>query len=344
MLDKDKRVHIVPKGIRYISDWDEFEIFDFPHILDKQIPGCGFTEYCLTNCENVVLCSPRKILMQNKYDQHPEDVFLVKSNYEKVSGVDKDLMAAISPDNKASIFNLEKLEKKARLYQKQLEENSREEWKILRNRILEYVTSRVKSRKPVKFLVTYDSFRKLKDILADINLWTIDCSLDNDRLDYRVVVDEFQSIFIDSRFKSDTELEFVNVLQGIDKVCYVSATPMIDTYLRMVSEFKDLPYYELDWKTEDPDRVQKPSIIVRQLVSITKQSRAVISPYLSGEYYRELVNDSSGVIKELVSKELVIYVNSVNNIVKIIKGNKLSPSQVNILCADTEKNRKNHTV
>lgn len=31
---------IVPKGIRYISDWEGYEenyMFPFPHILDKQI-------------------------------------------------------------------------------------------------------------------------------------------------------------------------------------------------------------------------------------------------------------------------------------------------------------------
>ena len=38
---------IVPKGIRYVSEWENFTIPDFPHIMDKQIPGCGFTEWCL---------------------------------------------------------------------------------------------------------------------------------------------------------------------------------------------------------------------------------------------------------------------------------------------------------
>ena len=71
---------IVPQGIRYISDWEEYDksyLFSFPHILDKKIPGCGFTEYCIRNNRNIILCSPRKILLQNKFDQHKEDVFLV---------------------------------------------------------------------------------------------------------------------------------------------------------------------------------------------------------------------------------------------------------------------------
>ncbi|MBR2246814.1 MAG: hypothetical protein IJ880_07320 [Bacilli bacterium] len=53
----------VPKGIRYISQWQDFRLPNYPHIMDKQIPGCGFTEYGLTNDQDVVLCSPRKILL-----------------------------------------------------------------------------------------------------------------------------------------------------------------------------------------------------------------------------------------------------------------------------------------
>ena len=38
---------IVPSGIRYISDWNEFNFNKFPGkcIINKQLPGCGFTEY-----------------------------------------------------------------------------------------------------------------------------------------------------------------------------------------------------------------------------------------------------------------------------------------------------------
>ena len=60
----------VPAGYRYVSDIPDFKLHDFPHILNKQIPGCGFTEYCIRNDENTILCSPRKILLQNKYEQH----------------------------------------------------------------------------------------------------------------------------------------------------------------------------------------------------------------------------------------------------------------------------------
>ena len=81
----------VPKGIRYVGDWPGFKLEDFPHIIDKKIPGCGFTEYCITNSENIILCSPRRILLENKTEQHRDDVFYVINEFEKVVGIDKDI-------------------------------------------------------------------------------------------------------------------------------------------------------------------------------------------------------------------------------------------------------------
>ena len=50
---------IVPRGIRYISEWKDFNFSRFPDkcIINKQLPGCGFTEYCINGSENVILCS-----------------------------------------------------------------------------------------------------------------------------------------------------------------------------------------------------------------------------------------------------------------------------------------------
>ena len=66
---------IVPKGIRFIGKWKEFSLPNEVCIIDKQITGCGFTEYCLCNSSNVILVSPRKILLENKEEQHPGEVF-----------------------------------------------------------------------------------------------------------------------------------------------------------------------------------------------------------------------------------------------------------------------------
>ena len=308
----------VPEKIRYMSEWEGYSIFNFPHILNKQIPGCGFTEYCITNNEDVILCSPRKILLQNKYDQHKDEVFLVVNEYDSDPGTDKDLTkfsrnyanevlkeeVVVSEDDKNNFFN------------------------DLTFKISTYIKACRLNNKPVKILVTYDSFRIVKDILIHQGeLWK-----------YRVVIDEFQSIFTDSKFKSDTELQFVSAVQGIQKVCYVSATPMIDKYLDMLEEFKELPYYELDWETLDPGRINKPKLTVKGLVSVYTEAGPIIKSYLEGNFDHRFVQLDNGDVKRVESKEAVFYVNSVNNITSIIKRAKLGPDQVNILVANTQDN------
>ena len=53
----EKIIVNVPKGIRYISEWKEFNFRNFPNqcIINKQLPGCGFTEWCIRNSDNVII-------------------------------------------------------------------------------------------------------------------------------------------------------------------------------------------------------------------------------------------------------------------------------------------------
>ena len=87
----EKETVIVPSGIRYISQWDSFSLPDHPCIINKTITGCGFTEYCLTSPDNVILCSPRKILLENKEEQHKADVLYAKSGLDTFVNFEKDL-------------------------------------------------------------------------------------------------------------------------------------------------------------------------------------------------------------------------------------------------------------
>ena len=316
----------VPAGCRYISEIEGFKIYDFPHILNKQIPGCGFTEYCidpLKNSENVVLCSPRKILLQNKHGQHPDTTYLVVNDYDSDPSTDKDLTKIEkSKYDPYRVVDPEKVRK---------EKKDKEDFfKRLTKEITGYITDCRFNNKPVKILVTYDSFRIVKDIIQH-NF--------ND-MDYRVVIDEFQSIFTDSKFKSDTELQFVKSVQGIQKVCYVSATPMMKKYLDMLDEFKNLPYYELDWEALEPGRVSRPTLYVKNLVSVYTEVKPIIKSYLKEKFEYRYVKKEDGSVEKIVSKEAVFYVNSVNNITSIIKRAGLTPEQVNILVANTPDNVK----
>ena len=309
---------IVPAGIRYMSKWNNFTIPDYPCIIDKKIPGCGFTEYCITNSEDIILCSPRKILLSNKEEQHPGEILYVKNELDQDTTTDKDLDKITRGSFKAPTLMTDITPEEIR--KKIIEE--------LKNKIKSYVDQCYCEGKPIKILVTYDSFRLVKETLG------------NQIKNFRVVVDEFQSIFTDSRFKSDTELSFMYHLQDLQKVCYVSATPMIDTYLEQLDEFKDLPYIELDWETEDPCRILKPDLKVRTCKSVNEPAYKIIKEYLEGNFESISFKDEQGNIQTIESKEVVFYVNSVINIIGIINKSGLTPEQCNILIADTPDNKK----
>lgn len=313
-LSNGNKAIIVPKGIRYISDWKDYDLsdFNFPHILDKKIPGCGYTEYCITSNLNVILCSPRKILLENKEMQHPLDVYYFRNELDFDLGTDKDIS---SKTTKAS-----SLEPKIKEMDK---EKLKSLLRDLKTSLNNYITRCIFNNIPAKILVTYDSFRIVREVLEERKVFD----------SFYVVIDEMQSVFTDSTFKSDTELGLLSKLRDLRKVCFVSATPMIDKYLRQVDEFKDLPYYELDWEKEDPLRVVRPDLRIRSTNSITSSAEKIINEYKAKNFEEILTKDGS-----IISNEAVFYVNSVNNIISIIKRCDLQPDECNILCADTYEN------
>ena len=313
----------IPEGIRFLSDWEGFNFSKFPDkcIINKQIPGCGFTEYCIRSNENIILCSPRKLLLKNKWDQHKDEVYLVVNEMDKDPSIDKD----ISKDQKDLLKN--------KITDENEDDSSRkaEIYRGLYSNIEHYIFDVCYPRfKPIKILVTYDSYHLVVDILEKLGLFQ----------KFYTVIDEFQSILHDSRFKSTTELKFLDILrERSHSALFVSATPMMDEYLEMLDEFKDLPYFELDWYTKDPSRVTKPSLKVLTMKSVGTKAEEIIETYLKGEF-EKIVVIRDGMPIEITSTEAVFYVNSVNHIISIIKKAGLEPEQVNILCADTEENRR----
>jgi hypothetical protein len=320
-LEENKCSIIVPGGIRYIGNWSNYSLnlFQFPHILDKKIPGCGYTEYCLTCDIPVILCSPRLMLLQNKYDQHKGELFYYRNEYIRDLFVDKDLTKITRGSIPKELTEDEKKERDKKI---------KESIAKLNMDLDNYLHDCQFNYKVPKIIVTYDSFRILKEYLTYKNIIQ----------EFHIVIDEFQSIFTDSRFKSDTELTFVNQLQDLNKICFVSATPMIDKYLKELDEFKNLPYYELDWESEQPGRVIKPDLKVRFTKSIISKAKEIINEYKSGNFEKFTYRDEQGNICIIESREAVFYVNSVKNICDIIKGCKLLPEECNILCSQSDLN------
>ena len=309
----DRQIIIVPSGIRYINQWDSFSLPNHPCIINKTITGCGFTEYCLTNSDNVILCSPRKILLENKAEQHKDTVLYAKSGLDTFVNFEKDLSTSSKKP--------EKEEK-----QPVSEEEIKDIITAFKESIKKYYQECTIKQKPCKILVTYDSFRHVRS------------ALENSMSNFYVVVDEFQSVFTDAKFKSTTEIEFLTQLQGISNLSFVSATPMLDKYLEMLDEFKDLPYYELDWETEDPSRVSIPKLNTHSCYkSVLPAACEIIQKYLNSDFETTAVMKENEVTN-VESREAVLYVNSVKNICDIISRCGLKLENTNVLCSNTDDN------
>jgi hypothetical protein len=312
--------YVVPRGIRFISELGtDFRFYKLPVkcIINKQLPGCGFTEYCLRGPENVILCSPRKMLLKNKKDQHGREVYLVVNELEKEVAVDKDL----SKVDKSQAF-IDTL--------KEMVNGKNTVYNRLMNEIKDYLNERkYLGDKPCKILVTYDSYRIVKDILTSLGIFQ----------SFYTIIDEFQTILHDSKFKSNTELDFLYHLQQSHSALFVSATPMLEEYLNMLDEFDGLPYINMDWGKEDSTRILKPALKVLSMMSVGTKLPEIIQSYKEGNFERA-IRMVNGYPREIISDEAVFYVNSVNHITSIIKKCELKPEEVNILCSDTPDNLK----
>lgn len=179
--------------------------------------------------------------------------------------------------------------------------------KVTENEIRNYLEQ---TDKP-KILVTYDSLPKVARQIAD-------------KSDWRVVVDEYQYILIDSSFKSDCENDFMETLKEFDYVTYLSATPIADKYMRQIDYFKGVPYTELKW-----ENVERPNIQMIHAKRPIDSALEIVRNYKNGVY------PSIGGVE---SKECVIFLNSVTNILNIIKQTGLMPDEVNIIVGSGDDN------
>ena len=327
---------VVPVGIRYLGEMnsDQFDFNKFPNrcILDKQLPGCGFTEFCLAvSLEDVILASPRIMLINNKKDQHGDDVFLVVNEMEKDSNVDKDLT---KPSKTVSTITKIPTEEEIKQNEEEIKRKKSEAFEKIKREFGEYYNRMVCQNKPIKVLVTYDSYHIIKDIFKETDL--------NRFMNSRTVVDEFQSILHDARFKSSTEMQFLEVLKTTPNVMFASATPTMEKYINQLDEFDRLPYITIDWHSQDPTRIIKPNLEVLTMKTVGEKAGEVIQSYLDGKFESiTVMRDNQPVT--ITSTEAVLYVNSVNHITSLIKRKELTPDQVLILCSKTDENtRKIH--
>ena len=170
------------------------------------------------------------------------------------------------------------------------------------------------SPKP-KLLATYDSVPRLNSLIKDKPEW-------------RVVVDEYQYLLIDSSFKSETEIRLLKTLKEFPYVTYLSATPIADKYMRQIDWLKDLPYTVLEWSNVEQRFVKRV-----QSKNPINNAIEIVRNYQKGIYPFVLIDG-----EKIESKECVIFLNSVTNIINIVRQTGLQSDEANIIVAFSEEN------
>ena len=144
-------------------------------------------------------------------------------------------------------------------------------------------------------------------------------------------MDEFHYILQDASYKSEVGLALLNKLKVFPYVTYLSATPILDKFIDKIDFFKDIPYTKLDW--EDKELIEVVRIKSPNPISAAIR---IVENYKNGDYPKVLLPTGEW----LESTECVIFLNSVNNNVNIVKLCRLSPEDVNLIVGASEDNDK----
>ena len=183
---------------------------------------------------------------------------------------------------------------------------------VFQDQIKDYITQCRKDEQPVKIMVTYNSFHKVKDALGNaIN-------------SYKIIVDEYQELLDSCVYREQAILDLLKQLKDLSNVTYLSATPTPLNY--RPDELIGLDEYEIVWKDNAmvaPHRFKtnKPLAWVINVIQKHKQGL----PFQIGDNRVE---------------EYFFFINSVTAIKDIIDKTGLSNNEVKVICADNIDNKR----
>ena len=297
---------LIPAGLTYITQWKDtngnYEISRYftigRVIVNKRTTGCGFTSWCLWNEFNTILVSPRVRLIHNKMEQADPPGSFYYFDREK--------------DHRKSIEQLE-------------------------NEFTVYLQQQKYAGRPLKILVTYDSFRNLADFMEQ--------RFQMDLRQFRIVIDESHCLVKDVKLKENSVQPviplFLERLFRYPNLLFISATPIVD-YIKAIPEFiaNEVWYYELVWSNIDKVTPRKYCIrsslqAFNQIYDHWKYHTDPNGIHVFDEYY--LGNSA------FFSYEAVIFLNSVRDICTILgkyirKERLINPADVTIVCRECTEN------
>ena len=181
--------------------------------------------------------------------------------------------------------------------------------------IEKYVYQQRVLKMPIKIMVTYDSLYKLESLFDTCKL----------------VIDESDQLLKETKLKITTKNKDIDVITYLfnicekykDKVSFISATPIPLNYMpKWISE---IPQYKFEFSNT---------------IKITPITMKRTHPFaaLKDEIIRPIESKGSVLIGDRKINKCIIFINSVENIIKIIKDCNLNKEDVAILCSDTTRN------
>lgn len=307
MIDNKGTIEVTP-GVDYVNDWKDKKgnyvldkiISSGKVIINKVVTGCGFTTYSLSNALDTILVSPRLKLILNKMEQFNKDEPLC-FYFNREKGYD------------GKQKTIDELENEFTLYQHECKQDKR----------------------PMKILVTYDSFCALASMLEGFKI--------NISKKFNITVDESHCLIKDIKLKEYSNKSvlstFIDRLFSYKNVLFISATPIID-YMQEIEEFKDnyVCYYELGWS--NIEQVTQRTYTCNSALNAFDQ---IYAKYNKQQGVFDVINLPG--CNALYSCEGVIFLNCVKEICGILrkyilKEQLINPCDVTIICADNKENLK----
>ena len=292
-----KKLIIVVPGKLHLDNYRNQVQSQFPSgsfILDKKLTGCGATTMFLKDSYYTILCSPRLELMH------------CKANDEDFDGLLHEFRKA--DDRTTSVYDLQ-------------------------NQMMDYIRmmelrfqnpfTEEKNQKYPKILVSYDSFQHVAQRLSQEGILG----------KFRIVVDEFQTLYTDSEFKGDVEISFLHNLSYSNQIIFLSATPYLEKYLDQMAEFQNLPLVVLEWP-KDAFHTANVQTLPYYRQSIRRTAARIIDRFKIEHCFERKIVDG----REYEATEAVFFLNDIKQIAGIIRDNELTPDNTNIICARTDEN------
>lgn len=174
--------------------------------------------------------------------------------------------------------------------------------------------------------------RELGDYLATTKIKKIICTYDKvERLleyinpaDYRILIDEYHTLLKAYAYRAKAIDGVLNNFRQFKSFCFMSATPILAQFKpECLADIKEI---QTDWGELD-----KLKVILQQTNKPYSMAANIINKYKTDGYIT---------VDGIKSKEAFFFINSVTDIVAILKHCNLSNDEARVICADTDDNRE----